>query len=89
MRIDNKVKTVRGKNIFQDSEGIWHPLSEADMAHKVDAVTWWNEEGRKYGAKSKVVRDFMKNSENYDLEYYRINRSQGAKLGQTYLSPLE
>ena len=59
------------------------------MAHKVDAVSWWNEIGRKYGAKSPEVRKFMLDSENYYLEHYSINRSQGAKLNQTYLSPLE
>ena len=46
------------------------------MAHKVDAVSWWNSVGRKYGAKSKEVRKFMLNPDNYYLEHYSINRSQ-------------
>ena len=37
------------------------------MAHKVDAVSWWNSVGRKYGAKSKEVRKFMLNPDNYYL----------------------
>ena len=41
------------------------------MAHKVDAVSWWNSVGRKYGAKSKEVRKFMLNPDNYYLEHYR------------------
>jgi 1,4-alpha-glucan branching enzyme len=40
------------------------------MAHKVDAVSWWNSVGRKYGAKSKEVRKFMLNPDNYYLEHY-------------------
>ena len=57
------------------------------MAHKVDAGSWWNSVGRKYGAKSKEVRKFMLNPDNYYLEHYSINRSQGPKLKQTYLPP--
>ena len=69
------------------TDGKWYPIEEADMAHITDAVVWWNEKGRFYGAKSKEVREFMRNSKNYVLEHYSHNRSQGAKLGITYLPP--
>lgn len=69
--------------------GEWYPLEDADMSHITDAVTWWNDVGRKYGAKSKEVRDWMLDSSNYYLEHYSFNRSDGAKLGVTYLPPLK
>lgn len=56
------------------------------MAHIKDAVVWWNEKGRFYGAKAPEVRAFMLDSNNYYLELYSINRPQGAHLG-TYLPP--
>ncbi|MFK4322966.1 hypothetical protein ABH946_005729 [Bacillus sp. RC145] len=83
-----KIRTVRGKTEFLDGNNKWRPLSEADMAHKTDAVTWWNEVGRKkYKPKSKEVRDWMLDPDNYYLEHYSKNRSEGASLGQTYLPP--
>lgn len=54
----------------------------------IDAVRWWNATGRNYGARSLEVRNWMKNSDNYYLEYYSINRSQGAKIQETYLPSL-
>ncbi|MHC1686051.1 MAG: hypothetical protein AB6733_24505 [Clostridiaceae bacterium] len=78
-------------------DGKWYPISEADMSHKNeeshpgqghrDAVRYWNEEGKYSGAKSEKVRDYMKNSKNYYLEYYRYNRSDGAKIRITYDPP--
>ena len=38
------------------------------MAHIKDAVVWWNEKGRFYGAKAPEVRAFMLDSNNYYLE---------------------
>lgn len=58
------------------------------MGHKIDAVTWWNKKGRFTGAKSPRVRRFMRNPNNYELQPYWINRSNGAKLGETYLPPV-
>lgn len=89
MRAEDKVRGYGSRTIFKDSKGQWHPLSEADMSHKTDAVTWWNNTGRYLGPKSKAVRDWMKNPENYYLDHYSINRSQGAKLGQVYFPPVE
>lgn len=93
MKTEGKIRTVRGQEQFMASNGKWYPLEQADMAHKIDAVTWWNEEGRKYGPKSKEVRKFMLDSDNYYLEHYSINRSQGAELRTKhkieYLPPLK
>jgi HNH/ENDO VII superfamily nuclease with conserved GHE residues len=59
------------------------------MAHNADAVTWWNETGRQYGAKAPEVREWMLDPNNYTLDHYSINRSLGAQIGQTYLPPLK
>ena len=59
------------------------------MAHKTDAVTYWNTEGGYDGPKSKEVRDFMKTPDNYKLGYFRYNHSQEAKLRETYKHPDE
>ena len=78
-----------GKTEFKASNGKWYDLKHADMAHRRDAVTWWNKTGRRYGAKSPEVRKWMLNSKNYTLDHYSLNRSAGAKLGQRYKPPLK
>ena len=78
--------------LFKASDGEWHPLRYADMSHKTDAVTWWNSTGRGFGAKAPEVRQWMLDPQNYTLDYYKINRSAGAKLGNSgvrYLPPLK
>ena len=89
MRAEGKLREVRGKTEFQASDGKWYDISKADMAHKTDAVTWWNETGRQYGAKAPEVRNWMLDSKNYTLDHCSLNRSAGAKIGQTYLPPLK
>jgi Domain of unknown function (DUF4150)/HNH/ENDO VII superfamily nuclease with conserved GHE residues len=94
MRAEGKLREneITGKTEFQASNKEWYPLDKADMAHSPkDAVTWWNETGRQYGAKSPEVRSFMLDSKNYVLDHYSLNRSAGATLGQTtrYLPPLK
>ena len=74
---------------FKASDKEWYPLKDADMAHNTDAVKWWNETGRQYGAKAPEVRDWMLDSDNYTLDHYSINRSLGAKLTDRYLPPLK
>ena len=76
-----------GKTEFQASNGKWYDIKEADMSHLTDAVSWWNETGRNYGAKSKEVRKWMLDPDNYYLDHFSINRSQGAKLTENYLPP--
>jgi len=43
--------------------------------HPVDAVKYWNEEGRFYGARSEPVREFMTDPNNYRLEPVASNGS--------------
>lgn len=88
MRSEGKIREVDGVTEFKASNNEWYPLENADMAHKTDAVTWWNETGRQYGAKSPEVRDWMLDARNYELDHYSLNRSAGASLGETYLPPL-
>ena len=88
--IPPKIRITRtGKTEFKASDEIWYDIKEADMSHKTDAVTWWNETGRKFGAKSKEVRDWMLNPQNYELDHFKINRSKGAKLTDRYEPPLK
>ena len=76
--------------IFKSPEnGRWYPLRDADMSHKTDAVKWWNEKGREFGAKSGEVRKWMRESKNYTLEHFSINRSAGARLPDRYKTPLK
>lgn len=66
----------------------WHKLDEkVDMAHKKDAVKWWNETGKNYGPKSSEVRKWMRDPDNYVLQPRSVNRSEGAKIGETYGPP--
>lgn len=88
MRKNGEIRGSGSRTEFKDSKGAWHPLSEADMSHKTDAVTWWNNTGRFLGPKSKPVRDWMLDSNNYYLDHYSLSRSAGAKLGQVYLPPV-
>ena len=53
----------------------------------MDAVKYWNTTGRKHGAKSKEVRKWMLDSNNYTLDHYSLNRSAGAKLKEGYKPP--
>lgn len=92
MKEGNARITKNGKKMFKDAtDGKWRDIAEADMGHLTDAVTWWNKKGRKLGAKSKEVRKWMLDSKNYELEYFRYNRSKGSILGKTteYLPPLK
>ena len=77
------------KEFWDPDNKVWRDVSEADMGHIHDAVTYWNETGRYFGAKSEKVREWMLSSDNYILEYYKTNRSKGAILGKknTYLPP--
>lgn len=76
------------KEFWDPDNKCWRDIKLADMGHIVNAVDYWNETGRFLGAKSKEVRKWMLDSENYKLEYFRTNRSKGAKLGG-YLPPVK
>jgi hypothetical protein len=66
----------------------WHPLASCDMGHIIDAVTWWNSNGRLTGAQSATVLAFMRDPDNYEFEPSAQNRSRGAALKANYLPPL-
>ena len=86
MRYEGRIREGANGLEFKAGDGNWYSLDRADMAHIKDAISWWNEEGRNYGAKSSEVRAFMKDPNNYELELDSINRSQGPH-NQTYLPP--
>lgn len=87
MRAEGKIIGTGKKMKFQSSDGNWYPIADADMAHRRDAVAYWNKSGYKHGKKSEQVRKWMLDSDNYELEHYSSNRSKGASLGQTYRDP--
>jgi hypothetical protein len=58
----------------------WIPIAECDMGHLVDAVVWWNSNGRLTGAQSSTVLAFMDDHRNYELEASADNRRRGAAL---------
>ena len=90
MREQGKLRDtpLRGTE-FKASNGKWYPLKEADMSHvPKNAVSWWNQVGRRYGPKSPEVRRWMRDPDNYVLDHFSLNRSAGAKLKETYLPPL-
>lgn len=90
MKKQNRIRgTGANMEFLSSTDGTWYSIEDADMAHLTDAVTWWNKRGRFTGAKSKQVRRFMLSSCNYELEYYKHNRSQGAKLKEVYLPPIK
>ncbi len=89
MLAEKRLKKVGNVTYFKAYDNEWYNISKADMAHKTDAVTWWNKTARhKYAPKSKEVREWMRDPKNYYLELFSKNRSDGAKLKQRYLPPL-
>ena len=75
----------------RDAKGNWVPVSACDMSHVIDAVLWWNTQGRMTGPQSGAVRAFMRNPLNYELEPSGPNQLRGAQLaarGVKYRTPL-
>jgi len=61
------------------------------MGHIVDAVVWWNSNGRLTYPQSPTVLAFMNDPDNYELEPSGANRARGAALGARgvrYLPPV-
>ncbi|MDO5679528.1 MAG: RHS repeat-associated core domain-containing protein [Pelistega sp.] len=85
MRAEGKI-IGNGKQMrfYSTRDNKWHRMEYADMSHKTAAVHYWNSRGKYFGAKSKEVRSWMKDPDNYYLEHRSYNRSDGAKLKTTY-----
>lgn len=84
MRAKGDIISVDGEDMLK-FDGQLVPLSKCDMGHApVDAVTYWNKTGINHGPRSPEVRKWMLDSNNYALQPSSWNRSQGARLGQTY-----
>jgi hypothetical protein len=64
----------------------WYPLSGCVMGHIIDAVTWWNSNGRFTGPQSKEVQKFMTDPDNYEIEPAGPNSLRGAMLDQEYMT---
>ncbi|MCG9781937.1 hemagglutinin repeat-containing protein [Vibrio brasiliensis] len=87
MRSDGTLRGEGNEAEVLGSDGNWYSIKDTDMGHIESAVDYWNEKGRYFGPKSKEVREFMKDPENYILEPSKINRCNGAKCGKTYAPP--
>ena len=95
-KITNELKN---KILFRSTDGQYYPLSEVQMAHRndgfnvntgkprMDAVGAWNTDLKQYGKRSPEGRSFMKDSDNYELEWGHDNMSKGGKLNMTYDDP--
>jgi hypothetical protein len=55
-------------------------LDECHLSHIVDAQAWWNSNGRLTAPQSKVVRAFMDDPDNYELEPAGPNLARGGGL---------
>jgi len=60
----------------------WYPLNECEMGHVIDAVTWWNTNGRFTGPQSREVQQFMEDPDNYEVEPSVSNQARGRALGR-------
>jgi len=90
MRAEGRIRGAGEDMRFKSStNGKWYLVEDADMAHLTDAVSYWNKRGGFFGAKAREIRTWMRDPNNYELEYYGFNRSQGAKLLETYKHPSE
>jgi hypothetical protein len=88
MRREGNFKGTNENGRFRtDKNSPWHSVKKADMGHKTDAVTYWNQRGGYFGPKSKEVRGWMRDPNNYVLQHRSANRSAGARNGQTYKDP--
>ncbi len=87
MRKDGRIMGDGYRDILFESNGKWYHIKDADMSHLEDAVTYWNRRGGYFGPKSKEVRAWMKDPDNYELEYYSTNRSRGGSTPERYRDP--
>ncbi len=81
--------TPPNEKIYFPFRGVdWHHIDECDLSHEpIDAVTWWNNEGYKYGPRSSQVNEFMNNPNNYIFEPLSSNRSRNSRNNEEYRLP--
>lgn len=81
--VGNQVRYARDArgNPLPPGRYVLYPLSECDMGHVIDTVTWWNTNGRFTGPQSPEVQKFMDDPDNYEIEPSGPNRLRGALLG--------
>jgi len=81
--VGNQVKYGRDAagNLLPPGQFTLWPLSQCAMGHLVDAVTWWNTNGRFTGPQSPEVQKFMTDPDNYEIEPSDPNSLRGALLG--------
>uniref|UniRef100_UPI0020007D96 RHS repeat-associated core domain-containing protein n=5 Tax=Escherichia marmotae TaxID=1499973 RepID=UPI0020007D96 len=87
MRAEGRILGDGYKDILFESKGKWYHIKDADMSHIHDAVTYWNRRGGYFGPKSKEVRSWMNDPDNYELEHYSTNRSRGGSTTERYNDP--
>ncbi len=92
-----RVKKLNGKEVWEVKNPAYDPTStdskfktewvnskKCDFGHHpVDAVDFWNNEGRFYGARSQHVRDWMNNPDNYEMQPKWYNQAEGRDLGNS------
>ena len=89
MQREGKLIVKNGiEEILNSRDNTWWNIGNCDMGHIIDAVTWWNSNGRLTGERSPTVISFMNDPDNYELEPSPINQARGAALGIRYLPPV-
>jgi hypothetical protein len=78
----------QGRPLSSGQPGRWVNVRNCDMGHVIDAVAWWNSNGRLTGPQSQAVLAFMNDADNYELEPSAANRWRGARIGAHYLPPV-
>lgn len=66
-------------------------LDQCHLSHIIDAQAWWNSNGRVTAPRSDVVRAFMEDPDNYELEPAGPNLARGGALsgpGTRYRPPI-
>lgn len=77
-------RTTNGLEI-RCSDGEWRSERVCDLSHQTDAVAWWNSTGRHLSYDE--VRAWMRDPDNYTLDWLTINRRRGAQQTENFLPP--
>lgn len=87
MRQEGKYDPATDQILYARNGQRYH-VRDCDMGHIIDAVNWWNSNGRLTGARSSAVQAFMNNPINYEFEPSSENRRRGAALAGRYQPPV-